>query len=58
MEELHDAVLAGARAGKTLKQMQADIRLDAYKDWHNYEAHLPMNIEGMYNQIELHRRGN
>lgn len=58
MQALYDAVLAGARAGQSLEEMQESIRFDTYKDWHNYEAHLPLNIEGVYNQIRLHRRGN
>lgn len=58
MEQLYAAVLEAARAGKTLEQMQADIRLNDYKDWGNYDSHLSLNIEGMYNRIKLHRRGN
>ena len=57
-EALHDAVLAAARGGQSLEQMQGSIRLDAYQDWGQYEAWLPLNIEGLYNQISLHRRGN
>ena len=58
MEELYNAVLDAARAGKSLPEMQQSIRLDAYKDWFRYEEFLPLNIEGMYNHIRLHRRGN
>ncbi|MGQ4809862.1 2,4-dinitroanisole O-demethylase subunit alpha [Candidatus Entotheonellaceae bacterium PAL068K] len=58
MEELYAAVLAAARAGKSLQEMQQTIRLDTYKDWFRYEEFLPLNIEGMYNRIRLHRRGN
>ncbi|MDH3694378.1 MAG: MBL fold metallo-hydrolase [Gammaproteobacteria bacterium] len=58
METLHGAVLQAAREGKTLEEMQASITLDDYSDWGNYADHLPLNIEGMYNQIKLHRRGN
>lgn len=58
METLYAAVLKGAREGKSLETMQQSIRLEKYKDWHNYDADLPLNIEGMYNQIKLHRRGN
>lgn len=57
-EALHAAVLAAARAGQTLDQMKASIRLDKYKGWGQYDAWLSMNIEGMYNQVTLHRRGN
>ncbi len=58
METLHAAVLQSAREGKTLEEMQVSIKLDDYSDWGNYEDHLPLNVEGMYNQIKLHRRGN
>ena len=58
LEDLYDAVLTAARAGQTLEEMQASITLDEYKDWGQYEDWRPMNIEGMYRQISLHRRGN
>lgn len=58
MDALYAAVLKGAREGKSLEAMQQSIRLEKYKDWHNYDVDLPLNIEGMYNQIKLHRRGN
>ena len=58
LEELHAAVLEAARAGQSLDEMKAGITLDKYQDWGQYEDWRPMNIEGMYNQIRLHRRGN
>jgi glyoxylase-like metal-dependent hydrolase (beta-lactamase superfamily II) len=58
LEDLYDAVLAGARAGQSLEEMQAGITLDKYKDWGQYEAWRTENIEGMYNQVRMHRRGN
>jgi glyoxylase-like metal-dependent hydrolase (beta-lactamase superfamily II) len=58
LEDLHDAVLAAARQGQSLEEMQASITLDKYQDWEQYEAWRPLNIEGMYNQVSLHRRGN
>lgn len=58
LEDLHEAVLAAARAGQSLEEMQASIKLDAYKDWGQYDAWLPLNIEGLHRQIGLHRRGN
>ncbi|MDH3671118.1 MAG: MBL fold metallo-hydrolase [Gammaproteobacteria bacterium] len=58
METLYAAVLKGAREGKSLEAMQQSVRLEKYKDWYNYDTQLPLNIEGMYNQIKLHRRGN
>ena len=58
LQDLYDAVLAALRAGKSLEEMQQSIRLDQYKDWGQYEKWLPLNIEGLYKQISLHRRGN
>jgi len=58
MSDLYAAVLAGARAGKSLDELKASIKLDKYQDWFKYEDWLPLNIEGMYNRIALHRRGN
>ena len=58
MEQLYAAVLQAARDGKSLEEMQQSIRLDQYAGWQGYEDQLPLNIEGMYNQVQLHRRGN
>ena len=58
MDELYEAVLKGVRAGKTLAQLQDEVRMVDYKDWFNYDKQLKLNIEGMFNQIGLHRRGN
>jgi glyoxylase-like metal-dependent hydrolase (beta-lactamase superfamily II) len=58
LEDLYTAVLAAARAGQSLEEMQASILLEVYKDWGQYEAWRPLNIEGMSRQIGLHRRGN
>lgn len=58
LEDLHAAVLQAARAGQSLDEMKANITLDKYQEWGQYEDWRAMNIEGMYNQIRLHRRGN
>ncbi|MCP5071883.1 MAG: hypothetical protein GY947_01140 [Rhodobacteraceae bacterium] len=47
MNELETAVLAGLQAGKTSEDLQAELELDAYKDWIQYDAWFPMNVEGM-----------
>lgn len=56
MEDLHAAVLVGVRAGKSLDELKRTVRLDKYKGWGQYKAWLPLNVEGMYRQISLHRR--
>jgi glyoxylase-like metal-dependent hydrolase (beta-lactamase superfamily II) len=58
MEELHAAVLEASRAGKTVDEMKQTIKMDKYKDWFRYEEFLPLNIEGMYRHVNMHRRGN
>lgn len=58
VQELYDAVLSAAREGKSLEEMKASIRMEAYKDWGQYEAWLPLNIEGVYSRVNLQRRGN
>ena len=47
METLRAEVLAGLKEGMTVEQLQASITLDEYKDWGNFEAHRPLNIQGM-----------
>ena len=58
LEDLHAAVLKAARAGQSLDDMRRNIKLEKYRDWGQYEAWLPLNIEGMYRRVSLHRRGN
>ncbi len=58
VEELYAAVLAGLRAGQSVEEMQESITMEAYKDWAQYEAWRPLNIQGMAANISLHRRGN
>jgi glyoxylase-like metal-dependent hydrolase (beta-lactamase superfamily II) len=55
---LYNAVLAGARAGKTVDQLKAEIDLEKYKDWANYQMFKPLNIEGMFRMVQANRRGN
>ncbi len=38
--------------------MQQSIRLETFSHFGQYEAWLPINIEGVYRQVILHRRGN
>lgn len=58
MEDLYAAVLDAARAGQSLDQMKQTITLDKYKDWGRHKDWMLLNIEGVYNQIRLHRRPN
>ena len=49
-------VLSGLRKGKTLETLKANLTLDAYKDWGRYKEWRPLNIEGVYNRVQLQRR--
>ena len=57
MQGLYDAVYAGMRAGKTLDELKTSINLPGYEKWFMYGKWKPENVEGMYNQIRMHRRG-
>lgn len=58
LQALYDEVLAAARAGRSLDEMKKTITLDRFKDFGMYDKWRELNIEGMYRQIALHRRGN
>jgi glyoxylase-like metal-dependent hydrolase (beta-lactamase superfamily II) len=58
LQRLYDAVLAAARAGLTLDQMKTQITLPEFAHLGQYKEWLPLNIEGMYRQVQLHRRAN
>ena len=57
-EDLYNAVVAAARAGKSLAEMKASITLDEYEDWGSFGNWREMNIEGVYARVVLQRRGN
>lgn len=57
LEDLYDAVLEQARAGKSLEETIEAVKLNEYQDWGQYEAWLPLNIEGMYTRIQAQRVG-
>ena len=58
MSDLTGQVLAQARMGKTLEETKAAVDLSKYSAWGQYEAYLPLNIEGVYQRVQLNRRGN
>ncbi|MDQ7968299.1 MAG: MBL fold metallo-hydrolase [Oxalicibacterium faecigallinarum] len=51
LEDLRDAVLKGMNEGRTLEQMQREIKLPRYAAFANYEEWLPLNIKGAYEQL-------
>lgn len=58
LEALYGPIMAGVRAGKSLDELKASVKADAFKDWGMYKQWLPLNIEGIYNRFALQRRGN
>ena len=57
MQDLYNAVLEQARAGKSLEETIDAVKLESYQDWGQYEAWLPLNIEGVYTRIQSQRIG-
>jgi len=58
LEDLRGEVVKYAREGKSLDDMKRMIKLEKYAKWSGYEQMLPLNIEGMYQHVQMHRRGN
>jgi len=58
LEDLRGEVLKYAREGKSLDDMKQLIKMEKYAKWSGYEQMLPLNIEGMYRHVQMHRRGN
>ncbi len=58
MSALYDQVLALARQGKSLEETKAAIDLSKYQDMARFEEWGPLNVEGAYARIQMHRRGN
>jgi glyoxylase-like metal-dependent hydrolase (beta-lactamase superfamily II) len=58
MEDLRGAVLQYAREGKSLEEMKSLIKLPKYEKWAGYPQMFPLNVEGMYRHVQLHRRPN
>ena len=58
MEELRDEVLRHAREGKSVDEVKQLVKMPKYATWTNYEQWLPLNVEGMYRHVQMHRRPN
>lgn len=58
MEELRSQVLNYIREGKSLDEIKQLVKMEKYDNWGNYKTYLPLNVEGMHRQIQLHRRPN
>ena len=58
MDDLWAAVTTAVRAGRTLEQAQAEIKLPKYEKWFRYEEFLPLNIAGAYQRFSAQSRRN
>lgn len=58
LQALYDAVLAAARKGQSLDEMKSSITLEEFANMGMYDKWRELNIEGVYRQVDLHRRGN
>jgi hypothetical protein len=58
MEELHGEVTRLVREGKSLDEIKAAVKLAKYEKWGGYQQMLPLNVEGMYQHVQLHRQPN
>lgn len=51
LEQLYAAVLEGMRQGKDLTTLKKEIRIDEFQSLAMYEDWLPLNIQGVYNNL-------
>lgn len=52
MVELRAEVLEGLKAGKAVENLRAEVTMDVYKGWGQYEQWLGQNIVGMARHLE------
>jgi glyoxylase-like metal-dependent hydrolase (beta-lactamase superfamily II) len=55
MQDLQGAVRQHAREGKSMEEMKTLIKLPKYEKWDGYQQWFPLNIDGMYRHVQLHR---
>ncbi len=58
MSDLYDQVLALARQGKSLEETKAAVDLAKYQGMARFKEWGPLNVEGVYRRVQMHRRGN
>jgi glyoxylase-like metal-dependent hydrolase (beta-lactamase superfamily II) len=52
LEELRAAVLQGLKAGKTVDQLKASVKMEKYKNWAAYDTWRALNVEGMARHLQ------
>ncbi len=58
LEDLRGQVLRYAREGRSLEEVKALVDGSKYAGWASFKDWFPLNVEGMYRQVQQHRRGN
>jgi hypothetical protein len=58
MDDLWAAVKEAVRAGKTVEEAQAEIKLEKYADWSQFENWGPLNIAGAHRIFSQQSRRN
>jgi glyoxylase-like metal-dependent hydrolase (beta-lactamase superfamily II) len=58
LQSLRDQVTRLARAGRSAGEVVAAVTMDKYKSWGGYGRFIKHNVRGMYNLVQLNRRGN
>jgi glyoxylase-like metal-dependent hydrolase (beta-lactamase superfamily II) len=51
LKQLYSKVIEGILAGQTLDEIKQNVKLGEFKDLRQYEAWLPLNIEGVYERL-------
>jgi len=51
IKQLYNQVITGVLAGQTLDEIKQNVKLDEFNDIKQYEAWLPLNIEGVYERL-------
>lgn len=51
LELLYSQVTAGVLAGNTLDEIKKNVKLDQFSDFKQFDAWLPLNIEGVYERL-------
>jgi len=52
MEKLREQVLAGLKAGNSVDELAASVKMEDYKDWQSYDNWRELNVRGMARHLK------
>lgn len=52
LEELRAEVLKGLKAGKSVDELKASVKMEKYKNWESYDNWRALNVEGMARHLK------